>query len=270
MSRASPRWVRALLAVDRAAHAALRAEAAARDELLCALLDEPARQRLTAEIYAREGTWRAGSRADREGLFAWEREALAHPRVPRSGRALVAGCGGGRELAALRAMGFEVTGFDPCAPLVADARARFAHDPGASVMEGALQDLPDAINPIGPLRVLRDRPFDLVLFGWTALSYLPTPTSRLAALRAARALAPDAPVLLSAWGPPPATGRARLALRRALARVGRAAPAGMTFRPWAGFVVALDRGALHGLAEGAGYAVQLDGDAPSPWALLTP
>jgi hypothetical protein len=44
----------------------------------------------------------------------------------------------------------------------------------------------------------------------------------------------------------------------------------MTFRPWAGFVVALDRGALRELAEGAGYAVQLDGDAPSPWALLAP
>ncbi len=270
MNDASPRWVRALLAVDRAAHAALRAEAAARDELLCALLDDAARQRLTAEIYAREGTWRAGSRADREGLFAWEREALAHPRVPRSGRALVAGCGGGRELAALRTQGFEVTGFDPCAPLVADARARFAQDPRVTVLEGRLEDLPDAIKPIGPLMVLRDHPCDLVLFGWTALSYLPTPSSRLAALRATRALAPDAPVLLSAWGPPPATGRGRLALRRALARLGRVAPAGMTFRPWAGFVVALDRGALHELASSAGYTVQLDGDAPSPWALLTP
>ena len=270
MSGASPRWVRALLAVDRAAHAALRAEAAARDELLCALLDDDARQRLTAEIYSREGTWRAGSRADREGLFAWEREALAHPRVPRAGRALVAGCGGGRELAALRAMGFAVTGFDPCAPLVADARARFAHDPDATVMEGRLEDLPDATNSTGALRVLRDHRVDLVIFGWTALSYVPAPSSRLAALRATRGLFPDAPVLLSAWGPPPAAGRVRLALRHALAHLGRVSPAGMTFRPWAGFVVALDRDALRGLAADAGYAVQLDGDAPSPWALLTP
>ncbi|MFO0624125.1 MAG: methyltransferase domain-containing protein [Polyangiales bacterium] len=262
--------MRALLAVDRAAHAALRAEAAARDELLCALLDDDTRRGITAEIYAREGTWRAGSRADREGLFAWELEALAHPCVPRAGRCLVAGCGGGRELAALRARGFEVLGFDPCAPLVDDARARFADDPGAAVWVGALQDLSDATQSPGPLRALRDQPVDLVIFGWTALSYVPDDPARLAALRATRARFPEAPVLLSAWGPAPVTGRARRALRRALAALGRQAPAGMTFRPWAGFVVALGRDALRDLAARAGYAVQLDGERPSPWALLTP
>lgn len=263
----APTWARALLAIDRAAHAALRAEAALRDELLCALLDERARARLTASIYAREGTYRAHSRLDREGLTPWEREAVAHPCVPRTGRVLVAGCGGGRELAALRAMGYSVVGFDPCGPLVDDARARGVAE---RVEVARLEDLRDASEALGPLAFLRGLRVDLALFGWTALSYVPERSARLDALRATRALAPDAPLLLSAWGPRGAEGRPRRLIRRALAALGRAAPEGMTFRPWTGFITALDAASLASLAGEAGYAVALAGGAGDPWALLTP
>lgn len=267
----APLWARALLAADRAAHAALRAEVALRDELLCALLDAPARARINDAVYARGGTYRAGSRLDREGLMGWEREALAHPSVPRGGVALVAGCGGGRELAALRALGYSVVGFDPCEALVDDARARFAGDPSAACLRARLEDLPRATEPLGPLGFLRDRRIDLVVYGWTSLSYVARPEDRAEVLAATRALAPEAPVLLSAWGPKgEGAARVRGALRRGLRAMGREAPAGMTFRPWVGFLVELDLAALRALARGAGYELVLSGERPSPWALLNP
>lgn len=267
----APRWARALLAADRAAQSLLRAEAALRDELLCALLDEAARGRLTASIYAREGTYRAGSRLDREGLMSWEREALDHPCVPRGGAALVAGCGGGRELVALRERGFRVVGFDPCEALVGDARARFAGDDGARCELARLEELPLATRSLGPLGFLRATELDLVLLGWTSLSYLADPSTRAAVMSAVKALAPRAPVLLSAWGSRGAReGRARAWVRRGLSALGREAPPGLRFHPWTGFLVELDLAALQGLARDAGYSVRLSGAQPSPWALLTP
>lgn len=269
MSEAPPRWARALLALDRAAHAALRTETALRDALLCALLDDAQRAALTASIYAREGTYRADSRLDREGLRPWEAEVLDDPRFPREGTVLVAGCGGGRELAALRARGYGVIGFDPCEALVADCAARFSDDPEARCVRASIEDLERARAGGGPLGFLRDASPSAVIFGWTALSYVPRRAQRVAALSAVRALAPDAPVLVSAWGPSGAhRSRAGALASRALASLGRPRPEGMTFRPWAGFVVALSREALASTARDAGYAVLREGDAGGPWALL--
>lgn len=271
MGRDAPWWARALLAADRAAHAALRAETALRDELLCALLDDAQRAALTASIYAAEGTYRAGSRMDREGLRPWEREALGDPVFPREGAVLVAGCGGGRELAALRARGYEVVGFDPCDALVRDCAARFAGDPAARCVKARIEDLPLASEGLGPLAFVRDARVDAAVFGWTSLSYVPSRAGRVAALGAVRALAPRAPVLLSAWGPRAAQGaRVRAALRRALSATGHRAPEGMTFRPWAGFVVELTSRELADAARDAGYAVARAGEAEGPWALLRP
>lgn len=266
MSHDAPTWARALLTLDAAARRALRAETALRDELLCALLDEAQRARLTASIYASHGTYRAGSRLDREGLMPWEREALAHPCFPRAGVVLVAGCGGGRELAALRSAGYRAVGFDPCETLVDEVRAR---DPELRCVVARIEDLPRAAEGVGPMGFLRDAVPDAVIFGWTSLSYVSERSTRVAALQAVRALCPAAPVLLSTWGPRPEEAPAlRRWLRRATAYVGRAAPPGMTFRPWAGFVVPLSAAELADTAGAAGYAVLAAGASPDPWALV--
>lgn len=256
-----PRWVRALLAVDRVAHAALRAETALRDEVLCALLDDATRDAMTEAIYAREDAWRAGARVDREGLHAWERELLDGPDFPRAGAVLVAGCGAGREIAALRARGHRVTGFDPCATLLDDARRRFAEDPAVRCQPGRIEDL----------ATLRDAHFDAVLFGWSSLSYVPTHRARVEALRQVRRAWPAAVVIVSAWGTRTLTApRVRSALRRILGAMGRRSPGGMTFRPWAGFVVALSADDLRRTATEAGYRVLREGLGltADPWVLL--
>lgn len=69
--------------------------------------------------------------------------------APLSGTALDIGCGEGRFVRMLKAMGFEASGIDPTLPLIAAARDR---DPGGTYVEAAAEALP-----------FPDEAFDLVV-----------------------------------------------------------------------------------------------------------
>ena len=270
-----PLWIRLVLAADRGASAAARAMSALRDELLLAWVPPASRPRITESLYAIQGSYAPGGRTYEQGLFEWEAAALAHPCVPRGGRVLVGGAGGGREIAALRERGYEIVGFDPCEPLVRGAQARFATDAGVSIVPGSYEDFVHGSEEHALSRALARGPFDLIVLGWGSFSYVGSRSEAEALLRAVRALAPSAPVLLSflrpALGAPIVAGM-RGRLRRLFARLG--APgrpaAGDAFTPWAGFYRAVAMDEIRTLADAAGYEIAVLREDWYAHALLVP
>jgi hypothetical protein len=279
MAAVIPAWARAVLRVDRAVHSTVRLAALVRSELLLAGLSAVEREAVNAAVFSAEDTYAPGGPAFAQGLFAWERETLATAPFPASGRVLLGGAGGGRELAGLCALGYEVVAFEP-APALADALAGVAaNHPRARALRGSYADLVRAVGGGGgPLAALVGERFDGVVLGWASLSHLTDPAERAALLATLRTLAPRAPVLLSYLGPDDdgrANGRVealRAPLRRGIARLARRAPAaeGVGFMPGAGFYQRLGASEVEALAGGAGYEVALHEREPYPHALLRP
>lgn len=276
MSAPIPRWIRALLLADRAVHSTVRLAALLRTELLLAGADAPTRDAVNARVFSAEDTYAPGGPAFDRGLFAWERDALAHPAFPRAGRVLLGGAGGGRELVALAAMGYTVDAFEPAAALYAALRSQAT---GGITLQGSYADLVRAASHgEGPLAALRDRGYDGVVLGWASFTHLTTGGEAEATLRAVRAIAPRATVLVSYLGPDDdgrANGRVealRPWVRAGLARVtGRTESlAGEGFAPGAGFYRRFAPAEFEALAQAAGYEVATHAAEPYPHALLRP
>ena len=257
--------MRALLALDRGASTLARLVSTARDEAMLAWIPPERRARINDLLYATQRTYAPGGNAFEQGLFEWERTALAHPRFPRGGRVLVGGAGGGREMAALRALGYGVVGFDPCEPLVQSGRALLDEGGSASLVTASYADLVRAARgdstALAPL--LARGPFDAVVLGWGSFSYLSSTDEAVELLRALRRLAPAAPVLLSFLRPTGAAdaapGRFQSMLRRIFARLGAPARvgAGDAFAPWSGFYRAVAMGDVGTMAARAGYEIAI-------------
>jgi hypothetical protein len=123
------------------------------------------------------------------GLFGWEADAVGR-WFPAGGRVLVFAAGGGREVAALAALGFRVDGVECNAALVA-AASRLADAAGAfgRVLAAPRDGLPPEI---------AGERYDAVIVGWSAYMLIAGRERRVALLRALRGhVAPGAPVLLS-------------------------------------------------------------------------
>lgn len=279
MSATIPRWARALLLLDRAVHSTVRLAALARSEVLLAGLDPAQRDAVNAAVFSAEDTYSPGGPTYARGLFAWEREAIGRAPFPPSGRVLLGGGGGGRELSGLCALGYEVVAFEP-APALSDAMLRVAADlPVARAYRGSYADLARAARGDGgPLAALVGVPFDAVVLGWASFTHLTDADARSSLLAALRALAPGAPVLLSYLGPDDdgrANGRVerlRAPLRRWLSlALGRppAAP-GEGFVPGAGFFQRFTATEIERLAAEAGYTVASSALEPYPHAVLVP
>lgn len=239
------------------------------------------RDQVTSAIYARQPAYLRGGEAFERGLFDWERQALARPEWPRSGRLLLGGAGGGRELLALAARGYVVRAFEPI-PSFAEACARECRlTPGASCRAGSYADLVEAVREgRGPLAaLLAEAPFDAVLLGWGSLAHVTEPGRVDEVLAAARALAPRGPVFTSfytgdAVGTAPGRvrwlGRALGRLFAALGAPGRR-PDGAVFHPNAGFVLTSTAEGMTALAARHGYEVgAITTSGTQPWALLVP
>lgn len=279
MTHRIPRWARALLLADRAVHSAVRFAALLRTEILLAGTDTDAREAINTAVFDAEDTYAPGGPAYARGLFAWERAALGRAPFPPSGRVLLGGAGGGRELSALCAMGYKVTAFEPSETLSAALADVASKHPGARAFRASYADLVRAARAMGgPLESIASEDHDAVVLGWASLSHLTSHDERLALFEALRALAPRATVLVSYLGPDDdgrANGRVealRGPIRRALARwSGRPeAPAGQGFVPGAGFYERLTEDDLRALARAAGYTVAFHDPEPYPHALLTP
>lgn len=272
-------WVRALLLADRVVHSSVRAAALLRSELLLAALDEAERAAVNARVFSAEDTYAPGGPMYERGLFAWEREVIAHQAFPRSGRVLLGGAGGGRELVALAAQGYAVDAFEP-APVLAHALAELTTSrPNTRALNGGYSELVRAARGEGgPLGCLCDQRYDAVILGWASFSHLCSDDAREALFEALRALAPRAVVLVSYLGADDdgrLNGRVealRGPLRAGLARVFRrgACVEGEGFAPGAGFFRRTTPDAFEALVEGAGYSPLLHTQEPYPHALLAP
>lgn len=239
------------------------------------------RDAVTSALYARQPTYLRGGRNFEGGLFRWEEEALALPTWPRSGRILLAGAGGGRELRVLSLRGYGVSAFEPV-PAYAEGCAReCASFPRSRCTQGSYADLVDAVRGgTGPLAGLVDgRPFDGVLLGWGSLAHVTDPALAGAILDAARELAPEAPLFTSFYTaetvnlPGPRLARTARGVGRLFALLGapgRRPPGGM-FLPWGGFVQTTSAEAFAEWAARHGYRVAtLSTALPQPWAMLVP
>jgi hypothetical protein len=273
-----PRWVRALLLIDRIALRVENLRDGLRDELLLAWIRPEDRASLTAALYADLPTYLPGGHRFECGLFAWEKRVIESPGFPRSGRVLVGAAGAGREVAALADRGYEIVAFDPCGPFVEAARG--VGPPGrVTVVQAAYADLHLAASGTGPLAgPCGGPPFDAVVLGWGSLSHVMPAAERAALLRALRSLAPRAPVLASfalepeIARPVQGKGRVRDGLRRLFGALGApgASELGDHFFPTTGFFSYLEHEELLKLAWDAGYEVALFEETPYAHALLVP
>lgn len=129
----------------------------------------------------------ASAAHNRMGLSGWERDAVDGWFAPRS-RVMVLGVGGGREVIALRKLGFDAFGWESHPALLAVARALAEEDGYPDVVRPVARDaLPD-----GAQR------YDAIIFGWGMYMLVQGRARRIALLRAARGrLAGNGPVLLS-------------------------------------------------------------------------
>jgi hypothetical protein len=268
----APRWVRALLAIDRLFARMTQVEAVLRDELLLAAVPADRRDDITRAIYGREHTYVTGGAIFDRGLFSWEETLLEHAAIPRTGRVLVGGAGGGREVQALCERGYSVVAFEPAEALARSCATVAARLPNARVLRGSYRDLDAAREGRGPLAEVHDRQgYAFVLLGWRSLSHVLQADARRDLFGALAEIAPRAPIIASFATIDPTT-RSRMRVRAALATLRSSSPAAGTpfFLPWAGFAVALDRDALHAATAPAGYSVAIFHSAPEGFALLLP
>jgi SAM-dependent methyltransferase len=273
---AVPRWASALLSAHRALELAHAQRVAATLEVLRMAVPAASRAPLTDAIFARQRTYAPGGQRFAEALHDWEQSALEHPAWPRAGRVLVGGAGGGRELAALAARGYEVSAFEPSGLADDLARAAAAAPTPCDALRGDYADLVRALTRgDGPLRPFgAPARFDAVVLGWASLSHVLDPADRRALLGALRRAHPAAPVLLSVHrrheGPsPPAAVRAVRRVARALGWPGASLPEPVAFTPFTGFIYRFTEAELGALAGEAGYAASVR-MTPYAHALLVP
>jgi hypothetical protein len=266
-----PLWIRSLLWADRALDRFGELQATAVEELALALVPPAQRQACNDAIYARADVFRPGGAQFECGLSHWEERLLAHPAVPREGRVLLGGAGGGRELDALQQRGHRVTAFEPCASLAESGRA-LAHS-GSRMLEGNYADLIRALDGAGPLASVRhDAPFALVLLGFGSLTHVFDEAERIALFRALARIAPGAPVIASFLPRRGSIGPRRRAMRAALRALGApsSAPDGAFFLTRSGFGVSLGPEEVRRLADAGGYAIAESEFAGDGFALLVP
>jgi SAM-dependent methyltransferase len=161
---------------DRAARLAIYAAAGA------LTLDE-----LRKAIEADWRTFNDDEESMNAGLFPAERRFLEH-RVAPGSRILLVGSGTGRELIALTACGFRVTGVEPVPQTLDLCRGALASRRlEADLRAGYIEDV-----------VLDREAFDVAMFSFFVYSLIPTASRRVAALKnALRAVKPDGLMLVS-------------------------------------------------------------------------
>ncbi len=134
-----------------------------------------------------ESQFYASSAHNLSGFFDWEPPLLGR-YFRRGSRILVAAAGAGREILALRKVGFEAEGFECSLPLVRASQEIFNQ-----LGESKYPTLcPADTVPSGP------SVYDGLIVGWSAYTHIPTKMRRIAFLRALRQRAvPLSPLLIS-------------------------------------------------------------------------
>jgi len=151
------------------------------------------------------------------GLFGWEQRMLAE-HFPGAGSLVVLGAGAGRELVALAARGYRVTGYE-CNPILVTAGKDLLTRQGFTGAQ--LTHLGRDLAPTG------GGPYAGAIVGWCAYTLIAGRGRRVALLTGLRAaLPPGAPLLVSFFSRPARQRRARLvtAVANGVRRISRHEP----------------------------------------------
>lgn len=215
------------------------------------------------------GAWTHRQTPDAE-LFAgwepWERAIVAF--ISPNERVLVAGCGSGRDLLALAAMGCRAAGVDPVPGAIATARR--------IIQENQL-DIPVQVGFFDEAPI--EGEYDVVSFSGMCYGYIPERARRTAALRKAAALVgPSGRILISHVRCHEHPWRRSVAIGRLAGRLSRT-----DWRLEPGDVLTIDEetrapfyehwftpGELDAEADEAGLHVAFRGADPLPFAVVVP
>jgi hypothetical protein len=150
------------------------------EELYATVNEGYARSKIARENYH-------GEEWNQSGLFTWEETALTN-HFGGCERLLLIGAGGGREVLALRRLGYRVDGFEPDPDLVVVANEVLR----AEGYESSVHPVPyDEFPNTG-------KTYDGLIIGWSAYMHIPGRRRRIARLRQLRAQArAQGPILLS-------------------------------------------------------------------------
>jgi hypothetical protein len=134
-----------------------------------------------------ESQYFASSAHNLSGFLDWERPLLAR-YFRRGSRILVAAAGAGREILALRKMGFDAEGFECSLPLVRASQEIFDQLGESKYL---VHCPADTVPPGPPI-------YDGLIVGWSAYTHIPSKPRRTAFLQALRQRAlPHSPLLIS-------------------------------------------------------------------------
>ena len=279
-ARGGPWWLRLTSWVD----GAYRVFGAVRAEVALARLSPGALAGLAVERFGSQASaYDRPLPGDRQ-LFEWERAAIDDffPRPPA--RLLVGGVGAGREVLALAALGYRVTGFEPSA-LLCETLGRRARATGLTTLEvipGSYEEVVTAVRgrdgrgpvPDGARRILGAAPYDGVIVGWGSIGCVVSAEAREALLPALSTLCPSGPVLASFELHVPDRGgaaRAAALARRLLAWLPGSRPvAPGDHLEWFGFQHGFTDGEVEGLAARAGYEMVRRAHEPNFHVVLVP
>jgi hypothetical protein len=181
-------WLRAYTKLDQRVERVRSAFALFAEGFVLTAFDAGEQSDLTIGIY--DGLSRRA-----EALYQWETVWFGAALPPPPARLLVGAAGLGREVSALRKLGYDVDAFEP-APRSLPALATEVA-PGIA-LSGTYRDLICAQRgEPSPLEPLVARRYDAVLLGWGSLSHVLDTGERRALFEACAALCPRGPILAS-------------------------------------------------------------------------
>jgi hypothetical protein len=262
MPQRLPLLIRTALAAERIRRTVEHLQLLLSEEVLWAWTPPRQREAINQIVYSGKDTYLPGGSIFEEGLLEWERIAFATPPFPPSGRILLGGAGGGRELHGLCGMGFDVVAFEPSERLCEGGRQIVSAYPKSTVVRASYEDLVTAAEQrTGPLAAhVLNISFDAVFFGLASFNYIFTESDRQALLRATRSIAPKAPLLFSFVPQSTETGRLdrlRPAIRSLFAFLKAPSPRcpGDSFTSHTGFIHNLTLAEVRAAADRSGYRI---------------
>lgn len=186
--RALRPWLHGYAKLDQRIDRARSAIARFAEGFVLSGLDAAEQADLTIGIYDRRDRHPAA-------LFAWERPWFEATLPKPPARVLVGGAGDGREVRAIRELGYDVDAFEPAPRSLSQLSA--AVGSGAALL-GSHEDLIRACSgEPNTLTALAAQRYDAMLLGWTSLSHVLDPRDRRALFEACRTLCPRGPILAS-------------------------------------------------------------------------
>lgn len=203
-----PGWLTGYLLGERLLEGSIARLRGAWDGLWLGVLDEERLALLDQTYYDGEAVYRTEAH-NRRGLFPWEEHVVREHLVPGS-TVVVTGAGGGREVVALLARGFDASGYEPNAALAAVGSALTVADGfGDRVHVSGRSVVPDGVRA------------DAVVLGWGCYMLVPSRTRRVELLRAAAAATGGRGVVVLSYFPMPGDRRQFAAAHRVAAPLRR-------------------------------------------------